>query len=202
MIGKLTGTLDEIGEEWVIIDVGGVGYEVHCPTRTLAGLPASGSSTTLFIETHVREDQIRLFGFTSANERYWFRLLQSVQGVGARVALAVLGTLSTGELADAIALGETAQITRAPGVGPKVAQRIAAELKDKAPREAGGLSVAAAVAGGAGDVAGARSDAISALVNLGYGRAEASAAVAGALKLAGPSAEAGELIRLGLKELA
>jgi Holliday junction DNA helicase RuvA len=202
MIGKLTGTLDEIGEEWVIIDVGGVGYEVHCPTRTLAGLPASGSSTMLFIETHVREDQIRLFGFTSANERYWFRLLQSVQGVGARVALAVLGTLSTGELADAIALGETAQITRAPGVGPKVAQRIAAELKDKAPREAGGLSVAAAVAGGAGDVAGARSDAISALVNLGYGRAEASAAVAGALKLAGPSAEAGELIRLGLKELA
>ncbi|NND49386.1 MAG: Holliday junction branch migration protein RuvA [Rhizobiales bacterium] len=202
MIGKITGTLDEIGEEWVIIDVGGVGYEVHCPTRTLAGLPASGSSTTLFIETHVREDQIRLFGFTSANERYWFRLLQSVQGVGARVALAVLGTLSTGELADAIALGETAQITRAPGVGPKVAQRIAAELKDKAPREAGGLSVAAAVAGGAGDVAGARSDAISALVNLGYGRAEASAAVAGALKLAGPSAEAGELIRLGLKELA
>lgn len=118
------------------------------------------------------------------------------------MALAVLGTLSTGELADAIALGETAQITRAPGVGPKVAQRIAAELKDKAPREAGGLPVAAAVAGGAGDVAGARSDAISALVNLGYGRAEASAAVAGALKLAGPSAEAGELIRLGLKELA
>ncbi len=202
MIGKLTGTLDEIGEEWVIIDVGGVGYEVHCPARTLAELPASGGGTTLFIETHVREDQIRLFGFTSANERYWFRLLQSVQGVGARVALAVLGTLSTGELADAIALGETAQITRTPGVGPKVAQRIAAELKDKARREAGGLSVAAAEAGDAGDVAGARSDAISALVNLGYGRAEASAAVAGALKRTGQSAEAGELIRLGLKELA
>ena len=202
MIGKLTGELDEIGDECAIIDVGGVGYEVHCPARTLASLPAPGGSVTLFIETHVREDQIRLFGFPSASERYWFRLLQSVQGVGARVALAVLGTLSVDELADAIALGETAQITRAPGVGPKVAQRIASELKDKAPREGGGPSLAAALAASDGEVAGARSDAISALTNLGYGRSEATAAVAGALKLAGQSAQAGELIRLGLKELA
>ena len=202
MIGKLTGALDEIGDEWAIIDIGGVGYEVHCPARVLAGLPARGVSVTLFIETHVREDQIRLFGFLTATERYWFRLLQSVQGVGARVALAVLGTLSIGELADAIALGETAQITRTPGVGPKVAQRITSELKDKAPRETGGPSVAAALAASEGEVASARVDAISALTNLGYGRSEATAAVAGALKLAGQSAEAGELIRLGLKELA
>lgn len=201
MIGKLTGTLGEVGEEWAIVDVGGVGYEVHCPARILANLPAQGATVSLFIETYVREDQIRLFGFSSASERQWFRHLQSVQGVGARVALAVLGTLPVGELADAIALGDTAQITRAPGVGPKVAQRIAAELKDKAPREGGTISATSALAAGQDAGEGARGDAISALVNLGYGRAEAAAAVAGAFRIAGQSAETGELIRLGLKEL-
>jgi len=201
MIGKLTGTVDEIGDDWVVIDAGGVGYEVHCPARILAGLPARGSMVTLFIETHVREDQIRLFGFASATERHWFRLLQGVQGVGAKVALAVLGTLSAGELGDAVALGDTALIARAPGVGPKVAQRIAGELRDRAPIAGAALSVAAAIAGAPGE-AGARGDAISALVNLGYGRSEAVAAVAGAVKLAGQSADAGQLIRLGLRELA
>jgi Holliday junction DNA helicase RuvA len=201
MIGKLTGTLGEIGEEWVIVDVGGVGYEVHCPARILASLPAHGATISLFIETHVREEQIRLFGFSSASERQWFRHLQSVQGVGARVALAVLGTLEIGALADAIALGDTAQISRAPGVGPKVAQRIAAELKDRAPRDGGAISAISALAAGLDAGAGARGDAISALVNLGYGRAEAAAAVAGAFRSAGQSAATGELIRLGLKEL-
>ena len=133
MIGKLRGRLDSVGEDWVIIDVGGVGYEVSCSRRTLAGLPEIGAEVVLAIETHVRETELRLFGFANELERQWFRLLQSVQGVGAKSALAILGTLSASELADAIALGDKAMIARAPGVGPKVAGRIATELRDKAP---------------------------------------------------------------------
>ena len=133
MIGKLKGIIDSYGEDYVILDVGGVGYQVHCSARTLQALPAPGEPATLSIETYVREDQIKLFGFASDIEREWFRLLQTVQGVGAKVALSVLGTLKASELASAIAMRDKATVARAPGVGPKVAERIVTELKDKAP---------------------------------------------------------------------
>ncbi len=133
MIGKLKGVIEAYGEDFVILDVHGVGYRVHCSTRTLQALPAAGEAASLSIETHVREDQIRLFGFTSDVEREWFRLLQTVQGVGAKVALAILGAMKPGEIASAIAMGDKTAIRRAPGVGPKVAERLVIELKDKAP---------------------------------------------------------------------
>ena len=133
MIGKLKGLIDCYGEDYVILDVGGVGYQVHCASRTLQALPAPGEAAVLSIETYVREDQIKLFGFRSDLEREWFRLLQTVQGVGAKVALAVLGTLPPSELANAIALRDKATVARTPGVGQKVAERIVTELKDKAP---------------------------------------------------------------------
>src|SRR5262249_11636718 len=130
MIGKLKGVIDSYGEDFVIVDVGGVGYLVHCSARTLQALPAPGEAVAASIETHVREDQIRLFGFASDVEREWFRLLQTVQGVGTKVALAVLGTLKVGELASAVAMRDKAMIARTPGIGPKVAERIVTELKD------------------------------------------------------------------------
>ena len=133
MIGKLRGIIDSYGEDAVIVDVNGVGYLVHCSVRTLQELPRAGEAVTLSIETHVREDQIRLFGFTSDIEREWFKLLQTVQGVGTKVALAVLGTLKPADLASAIAMRDKAMVARTPGVGPKVAERIVTELKDKAP---------------------------------------------------------------------
>ena len=133
MIGKLKGLINSYGEDYVILDVGGVGYQVHCSARTLQALPSPGEAAVLSIETYVREDQIKLFGFRSDVEREWFRLLQTVQGVGAKVALAVLSTLPPAELANAIALRDKAAVTRTPGVGPKVAERIVTELKDKAP---------------------------------------------------------------------
>ena len=133
MIGKLRGTIDSYGEDFVILDVQGVGYQVSCSSRTMQALPPPGTAATLSIETYVREDQIRLFGFLSDAEREWFRLLQTVQGVGAKVALSVLSTFTPADLAEAIALGDKAAIKRTPGVGPKVAERIVIELKDKAP---------------------------------------------------------------------
>ena len=133
MIGKLKGLIDTYGEDYVILDVGGVGYQVHCAGRTLQALPPPGEAAVLSIETYVREDQIKLFGFRSDIEREWFRLLQTVQGVGAKVALAVLSTLQPSDLANAIALRDKAAVARTPGVGPKVAERIVTELKDKAP---------------------------------------------------------------------
>src|SRR6201991_3619593 len=133
MIGKLKGVIDSYGEDFIVLDVHGVGYLVYCSARTLQALPAPGEAAILSIETYVREDQIKLFGFLSDNEREWFRLLQTVQGVGARVALSVLGTLKPAELASAIALRDKAMVARTPGVGPKVAERIVTELKDKAP---------------------------------------------------------------------
>src|ERR1700740_1032486 len=133
MIGKLKGIIDSYGEDNVIIDVNGVGYVVHCSARTLQALPPQGDPVTLAIETHVREDQIRLFGFQSDVEREWFRLLQTVQGVGTKVALSVLGTLKPGELASAIATRDKAMVQASPGFGAKVAERIVTELKDKAP---------------------------------------------------------------------
>jgi holliday junction DNA helicase RuvA len=203
MIGKLTGRLDQVSPNAVIIDVGGVGYEVKLGARTLTNLPPVGQSVTLAVETHVREDEIRLYGFASEHERAWFRALQTVQGVGARIALAVLGTLSAEELANAVALQDKGQVARAPGVGPKVAARIVAELKDKMPslapaiRPGGGLSPVAALPEGL-----AARDAVSALTNLGYAHGEAAAAVTAAIGKAGREARAEELIRLGLRELA
>ncbi|MCR9136288.1 MAG: Holliday junction branch migration protein RuvA [Alphaproteobacteria bacterium] len=203
MIGKLKGTIDEIGEDHVLIDVHGVCYVAFCSTRTLSGLGQAGEAAVLHIETFVREDQLKLFGFATALEREWFRLLQSVQGVGAKVALAVLSTLSAADLANAIALQDKAMVSRAPGIGPKVAQRIITELKTKAPAFAGDASGTIGLKQelGEGVAAGPVSDAVSALSNLGYSRDQAANAVAQALKNAGESADSATLIRLGLKEL-
>jgi Holliday junction DNA helicase RuvA len=203
MIGKLKGTIDSYGEDFVILDVHGVGYQVHCSARTLQTLPAVGEAATLAIETHVREDLIRLYGFASDVEREWFRLLQTVQGVGAKVALAVLGTLKPAELANAIALRDRAAVSRTPGVGPKVAERIVTELKDKAPAF---TDIDPAVVRLTGEVEDRRApqpvrDAVSALVNLGYGQPHAAAAIAAATRSAGDGADTPSLIRLGLKEL-
>jgi Holliday junction DNA helicase RuvA len=204
MIGKLKGIVDAVGEGHAIVDVNGVGYEVMASARTLRNL-APGESVSLAIETHVREDAIRLFGFTSEVERAWFRLLQTIQGVGAKVALAVLGTLSPQDLASAIALQNWAAVEQTPGVGKKLAQRIVAELKDKAPAlSVAGLNVPAAAAKGsrAPVDSSATAEAISALTNLGYQPAQASQAVAAAIAELGEAADTARLIRRGLKELA
>jgi holliday junction DNA helicase RuvA len=204
VIGKLKGVIDVYGEDYVILDVHGVGYVVHCSSRTLQNLPPIGEAAALSIETYVREDMIRLFGFRSDAEREWFRLLQSVQGVGAKVALGILSVLDPGSLGNAIATGDKASVARGPGVGPKLAQRIVSELKDKAPAFSSVDPALIRLSGALED----RSapvpvrDAISALVNLGYPQVQASAAIAAALKSAGEEAEAKTLIRLGLRELA
>jgi Holliday junction DNA helicase RuvA len=205
MIGKLRGKVDAIGESFLIVDVNGVGYEVQASARTLRNLK-TGEEVSLTIDTHVRDDAIRLFGFASEVERSWFRTLQTVQGVGAKVALGLLGTLSPAQLANAIALSDWGSVEQAPGIGKKLAQRIVAELKDKAPV----LSVAglhlpgAAMNGGTasppqGDAA---AEALSALTNLGYQPAQASGAIAIAAKELGEAADTARLIRRGLKELA
>jgi holliday junction DNA helicase RuvA len=203
MIGKLKGVIDSCGEDFVILDVQGVGYLVHCSSRTLQELPAAGEPCVLAIETHVREDQIRLFGFVSATEREWFRLLQTVQGVGTKVALAILSTLRPADLASAIALRDKATITRAPGVGPKVAERIVIELKDKAPALAAVDPAVVRLTGALDERRASQPvrDAISALVNLGYAEAQAMAAIAAAAREAGDGGDTARLIRLGLKEL-
>jgi len=204
MIGKLKGVIDSYGEEYVILDVGGVGYQVHCSARTLQALPAAGDAATLSIETHVREDQIKLFGFMSDTEREWFRLLQTVQGVGAKVALSVLGTLRPTELGTAIAMRDKATVARTPGVGAKVAERIVTELKDKAPALADIDPHVVHLAGSLDEKRAPRpvADAVSALVNLGYGQPQAAAAIAAASRAAGEGADTATLIRHGLKELA
>ncbi|MPZ40152.1 MAG: Holliday junction branch migration protein RuvA [Rhizobiales bacterium] len=204
MIGKLKGIVDSYGEDFVILDVGGVGYQVQCSARTLQALPASGQPATLAIETYVREDQIRLFGFATDVEREWFRLLQTVQGVGARVALAVLGTLKPAELASAIAMRDKATVARTPGVGPKVAERIVTELKDKAPAYADLDPAVVRLSGAVDDRRAPQpvADAVSALINLGYGQPQAAAAIAAAARAAGEGTDAARLIRLGLKEIA
>jgi Holliday junction DNA helicase RuvA len=204
MIGKLRGVIDTYRDDSILLDVHGVGYLVHCSARTLQALPPAGEAATLSIETWVREDQIRLYGFVSDVEREWFMLLTDVQGVGARVALAVLSTLRTAELANAIALGDKAAVARTPGVGGKLAQRIVTELKDKAPAFA---SVDPAVVRLSGDLAEKRApqpvaDAVSALVNLGYGEIQASTAIAAAVQSAGDGATTQQLIRGALRELA
>jgi Holliday junction DNA helicase RuvA len=205
MIGKLRGIIDAYGDDHVLIDVNGVGYLVYCSSRTLQNLPSAGEAATIFIETHVREQEIKLFGFAADSEREWFRILQDVQGVGAKVALAVLSTLRPAELANAIALGDKTAVSRTSGVGPKLAARIVAELKDKAPA----FSTAdPALVQLRGDLSEKRApqpvaDAISALVHLGYAEVQASAAIAAAVRAAGQdNAPVETLIRLGLKELA
>ena len=173
MIGKLKGVIDSYGEDSVILDVNGVGYLVHCSARTLQELPRAGEPAALAIETHVREDQIRLFGFLTDVEREWFRLLQTVQGVGTKVALAVLGTLKPADLASAIAMRDKAMVARTPGVGPKVAERIVTELKDKAPAYTDVDPALVRLSGALEEKRAPQpvTDAVSALVNLGYGAA-------------------------------
>jgi Holliday junction DNA helicase RuvA len=204
MIGKLKGIVDSYGADYVILDAGGVGYQVHCSPRTLQALPAQGEAATLSIETYVREDQIKLFGFASDVEREWFRLLQTVQGVGAKVALSVLGTLKVSELAEAIAMRDKATVSRSPGVGAKVAERIVTELKDKVPAFTDIDPAAVHLAGALDEKRAPRPvmDAVSALVNLGYGQPQAAAAIAAAARNAGEGADTATLIRQGLKELA
>ena len=204
MIGKLKGVIDSYGEDFVILDVHGVGYVVQCSARTLQKLPRAGEAAALAIETQVREDAIRLFGFLSDAERDWFRLLQTVQGVGAKVALAILGVLGPAELASAVAGQDKTSVARAQGVGPKLAARIVAELKDKVPSFGHVDPLVAKLAGEDEDKSAptAVRDAISALVNLGYGRPQAAAAVAASVKALGEDAQTSALIRQGLKELA
>ena len=204
MIGKLRGTIDSYGEDWVIVDVSGVGYQVHCSSRTLQALPPVGEAGTLSIETYVREDVIRLYGFTSDLEREWFRLLQTVQGVGAKVALALLGTLKPGELASAIAFQDKAALARAPGVGRKVAERLVTELREKAPAYSSADPMVVRLQSEVAEKRAPRpvADAVSALTNLGYAPVQASAAVAAAVRSAGDSATTEDLIKLGLRELA
>ena len=197
MIGKLTGIVDSIAEDAVILDVGGVGYLVQCPASTLSRLTV-GAHASLMIEMKVSDDAIKLYGFASAEEREWFRLLQTVQNVGGKVALAVLSTLSPRDLQRALALGDKAMIGRAPGVGPKLALRITTELKDKVPAmmlagsDDGIAHVAVAPRGPEGD-------AVSALVHLGYSDAKAAEAVARAVQALGEQTETGALIREALK---
>jgi Holliday junction DNA helicase RuvA len=204
VIGKLRGVVDSYGEDFIILDVQGVGYVVHCSSRTLQNLPSTGEAATLSIETHVREDMIRLFGFRSDAEREWFRLLQTVQGVGAKVALGILSVLDPGALATAIATGDRGAVSRGPGVGPKLAARIVAELKDKAPAFGHVDPALIRLSDAMEDKKAPQpvADAVSALVNLGYAQAQASAAIAAALRQAGEEAEAKTLIRFGLRELA
>lgn len=203
MIGRLRGRVDGRGEGWVLVDVGGVGYMVEGSARLMDGCPPDGEAVSLAIETYVREDQFRLFGFLSEEERSWFRLLMGVQGVGAKVALAIQSVLSPADLVQAVAAEDKAMVARAPGVGPKVAQRIVQELKDKVPETAFG-AVAGAGAGVGTPASQAHLDAMSALTNLGYQRAEAHRALqaAGAASAGEVDASAETLIRKALKELA
>ena len=217
MIGRLKGLVDGVGDGWVMIDVNGVCYLVEGSGRMLSSLPSHGEMVTLAIETYVREDQFRLFGFLSEEERSWFKLLLGVQGVGAKVALAIQSVLSVGELSQAVMTQDKIMVSRAPGVGPKVAQRIVQELKDKIPEASFVVAGQGAPVGVASHEAGvadnpgvnsAVSDALSALTNLGYARSQANVVVMTVMgqmnqsddEAATISAEA--LIKRALKELA
>jgi Holliday junction DNA helicase RuvA len=199
MIAMLTGLVDQAAADSVVLDVNGVGYLVFASGRTLARLPARGESIRLLVETHVREDHIHLYGFADEAERGWFRLLTTVQGVGAKLALSILGVLTPDALATAIMAQDRAALARADGVGPKLAQRIANELKEKV----GGIALGAAAASAPVPAPqGAAADAISALVNLGYSRTDAFGAVREAARRLGEEARIDALIRAGLQELA
>lgn len=204
MIGRLTGMVESGGDGWMIVDVGGVGYVVHASARTLARL-APGARAAVLVETHVREDQITLYGFQDAAEKQCFRWLTGVQGVGGRVALAILSVLSPDELLLAIAAGDRKALARAEGVGPRLAARIVGELEDRVRRDS--LAASSPAPAGAVPAIGADGDAVlrdavSALVNLGYGRSEAFGAVTRARTDIGSAAPLDVLIRSGLKELA
>lgn len=201
MIAKLTGRLDGVGTDHCVIDCGGVGYLVFCSARTLRRLDGPGGAVSLRIETHVREDNISLYGFVDQAERDWFRLLTTVQGVGSRVALAVLSVIDPERLPQVIAAQDRTALVQADGVGPKLANRILSELKDKAGDLRIGPAATAVAGAGAPVEAGATADAVSALVNLGYRRAEAFTAVATAAQRLGDAASVQELIRAGLREL-
>lgn len=206
MIAKLKGLVDGLGDDFAVIDVGGVGYLVFCSGRTLSRLEM-GHAVTLFIETHVREDHIHLYGFMDAGEREWFNLLTTVQGVGAKVGLSILSVASPEQLLQTIAAGDKTVLTRASGVGPKLAVRLLTELKDKAGKIALGGFAPAAVSGGGAAVAvlpaagGPLEDAVSALVNLGYRRLEAFEAVGIVSRDLGEGADASTLIRHALQRL-
>lgn len=203
MIGKLKGMVDSFGDDWVLIDCGGVCYEVFCSGRTLQALPRVGEAAVVFIETIVREDMIRLYGFANENEKGWFTLLTTVQGVGARVALSILSILSPSELSSAVALQDKTMVGRANGVGPKLAVRIVTELKGKVPAtggiDAGTLGLQTAL--GEGVASSNVADAVSALTNLGYSSAQASAALARVVAKEGEDTATEKLIRMGLREL-
>ncbi|UEM23189.1 Holliday junction branch migration protein RuvA [Skermanella mucosa] len=202
MIAKLSGLLDSVGTDHCIVDCGGVGYLVYCSARTLRRVGDTGAAVSLRTEMQVREDAITLFGFIDAAERDWFRRLTTVQGVGSRVALALLSVLEPDKLGQAIAAQDRTALAQADGVGPKLANRLISELKDKvADLQFGAGPATAASGGGAPAGAGVTNDAVSALVNLGYRRAEAFAAVAQAAQKAGPDAKVEQLIMMGLKEL-
>ncbi|ANU08819.1 Holliday junction branch migration protein RuvA [Paraurantiacibacter namhicola] len=201
MIAKLTGRLDETGADWAVIDVRGVGYLVHCSSKTLSALGGEGDDCTVFTDLQVSENDMRLLGFADAGERDWFRLLTQVQGVGSKVALAILSALSTGELRDACAGVDAATVARAQGVGPKLAGRIVNELKDKAGALPGG-GVAGAGGGVVSPAGGASADAVSALQNLGFKPVVAASAVAQAQAELGEDASESDLIRVALKKAA
>ncbi len=198
MIALLRGTVAALEEDRCIVEVSGVGYLVQASTRTLAALPTPPAVATVLIETQVREDAISLFGFADPSERDWFRLLLTVQGVGARVALNLLSALSPAELVRAIAAGDRASLTRAAGVGVKLAVRLLSELRDKA----GAMPVAPGLPAPPSPASGPEADALSALANLGYRRAEAYPVVSRVLDRLGEGAAVGQVIRESLQELA
>jgi holliday junction DNA helicase RuvA len=202
MIAKLAGVIDQIGPEAAVIDVGGVGYLAFCSTRTISRLPAVGSTASLLIETHVREDHIHLYGFIDTAERDWFRRLTTVQGVGARLALAILSAVAPEQLGLAILAQDKAALTRADGVGARLAARIVNELRDKVTGVPVDAASAVPIAPTPDADGGPAADAVSALVNLGYRRTEAFGAVVTATRRLGSGADAGALIRAGLQELA
>lgn len=202
MIGKLKGYIEDAADDSIILDVNGVGYVIYLTTKTLSSIAHDGTLATFYIETQVREDAIRLYGFRTRLEQEWFKLLLNVQGVGAKVAMALLGTLSPAELAQALALRDIAMVSRAPGIGKKVAERIVTELKNKAPH----LMPVSESTPHFEDITNPIADepvndALSALVNLGYSRDQAAVAITKALKRVENSADSAQLIRLGLKEL-
>lgn len=200
MIAKLTGLIDLIAEGFVILNVGGVGYRVFCSAKTVSKLPPLGNTASFFIETQVREDHIHLFGFYDATEQQTFNLLTVVQGVGAKVALGILSALSPNEIQMAVMTGDSKAFTRAPGVGPKLGIRLVTELKGKLGALGKNETLAPLAVGEMPVETGALSEAVSALVNLGYARTEAGILVAKVFKL-NPDAKTGELIRMALKEI-
>lgn len=204
MIAKLRGRLDSTGDDWAVIDVNGVGYLLFCASRTLAVLPPVGETVELAVETHVREDHIHLYGFSTTSDREMFRTLTTVQGVGAKVGLAILSALSAEQVTQAIAAGDQTAFKRASGVGPKLAARLVVELKDKLGAFAfttPSIMPASTTRTGKAAAGNVREDAVSALVNLGYARMDAFGAVARTAQTLGESAQLNTLIKASLREL-